>query len=65
MGNTSDSNLWLIEIGENDQYWATCLERVPNMICIAYRHLRTLANEYSGAAEPPFRCGVSHLSGMS
>lgn len=21
--------------------------------------------EYSGAAEPPFRCGVSHLSGMS
>lgn len=45
MGNTSDSNLWLIEIGENDQYWATCLERVPNMICIAYRHLRTLAKE--------------------
>lgn len=23
------------------------------------------AVEYSGAAEPPFRCGVSHLSGMS
>lgn len=45
MGNISDSNLWLIEIGENDQYWATCLERVPNMICIAYRHLRTLAKE--------------------
>ena len=22
-------------------------------------------HEYSGAAEPPFRCGVSHLSGMS
>ena len=22
-------------------------------------------SEYSGAAEPPFRCGVSHLSGMS
>ena len=22
-------------------------------------------DEYSGAAEPPFRCGVSHLSGMS
>ena len=45
MGNISDSNLWLIEIGENDQYWATCLERVPNMICIAYRLLRTLAKE--------------------
>lgn len=32
MGNISDSNLWLIEIGENDQYWAKCLERVSSMI---------------------------------
>ena len=24
-----------------------------------------LSLEYSGAAEPPFRCGVSHLSGMN
>lgn len=31
MGNISDSNLWLIEIGENDQYWAKCLERVESM----------------------------------
>jgi len=26
---------------------------------------RLVPDEYSGAAEPPFRCGVSHLSGMS
>lgn len=39
------SNQWLIEIGENDQYWVEHLENVSNMIFIAYKHLRTLVGE--------------------
>lgn len=45
MGNAVNTNQWLIEIGDSDQYWAEHLENVPNMICIAYKHLRTLARE--------------------
>ena len=45
MGNVVNTNQWLIEIGNCDQYWAEHLENVPNMICIAYKHLRTLARE--------------------
>lgn len=45
MGNAINSNQWLIKIGDSDQYWAEHLENVPNMICIAYKHLRTLARE--------------------
>lgn len=45
MGNVANTNQWLIEIGNCDQYWAEHLENVPNMICIAYKHLRTLARE--------------------
>ena len=39
------SNEWLRTIGENDQLWATHLERIPNMICIAFKHLRKLAKD--------------------
>lgn len=45
MANTDNSNQWLREIGQNDYYWADHLETVPNMICIAYKNLRTLARD--------------------
>ena len=45
MENTTNNNQWLIEIGDSDEYWAKYLENVPNMICISYKHLRTLARD--------------------
>lgn len=33
--------------------------RIAMKICIALKH------EYYGAAEPPVRCGESHLSGLT
>ena len=45
MDKAGRDNQWIIEVGENDDYWATDLESVPNMICISYRHLRVLTKD--------------------
>lgn len=45
MDKAGRDNQWIIELGENDDYWATDLESIPNMICISYRHLRVLTKD--------------------
>ena len=48
-------------LGVSRSGYLACLHHVPSDT----EKRRKAVNEYSGAAEPPFRCGVSHLSGMS
>lgn len=46
-----------------DEKIVTVLNEMSEYLSIP--QMKKLQDEYSGAAEPPFRCGVSHLSGMS
>ena len=34
-------------------------------LCVKHHMTGKVPNEYYGAAEPPVRCGVSHLSGLT
>ena len=53
---------WLAENGICEQTYYLWQRRIRQE---TYELMSAPADEYYGAAEPPVRCGVSHLSGLT
>lgn len=53
------------ELAERFEVSKRTINRDIEDLCRAGIPIRTAQGDYSGAAEPPVRCGGSHLSGLS
>lgn len=50
---------------ESNQIEEVDISKGIGMVLVITGHLCVSASEYYGAAEPPVRCGESHLSGLT